>query len=158
MARSNGLKLKCLNLFTLTFQVVWVSCGLVWCFYQLFGLSFWRHPFTADDPLLSKSYNAKFLQICSDKETSSSPSQIGWEWEHFQNLIFWGGWIIPLILLTFFSVSDYFDLRGHIEGRIRVLRKLLKIDCKQKYILIYTFHSYINQCNFSCSSYLSPCQ
>ncbi len=23
-------------------------CGLLWCFYQLFGLSFWRHPFTAD--------------------------------------------------------------------------------------------------------------
>ncbi len=23
------------------------SCGLLWCFYQLFGLSFWRHPFTA---------------------------------------------------------------------------------------------------------------
>ncbi len=28
-------------------------CGLLWCFYQLFGLSFWRHPFTADHPLLS---------------------------------------------------------------------------------------------------------
>ncbi len=29
-------------------------CGLLWCFYQLFGLSFWRHPFTAEDPLMSK--------------------------------------------------------------------------------------------------------
>ncbi len=37
-------------------------CGL-WCFYQLFGLSFWRHPFTEEDPLVSKWYNAKFLQI-----------------------------------------------------------------------------------------------
>ncbi len=27
--------------------VVWITCGLLWCFYQLFGLSFWRHPFTA---------------------------------------------------------------------------------------------------------------
>ncbi len=27
-----------------------VDCGLLWtCFYQLFGLSFWRHPFTAED-------------------------------------------------------------------------------------------------------------
>jgi len=26
-------------------------CGLLWCFYQLFELSFWRHPFTAEDPL-----------------------------------------------------------------------------------------------------------
>ncbi len=25
-----------------------------WSFYQLFGLSFWRHPFTAEDPLVSK--------------------------------------------------------------------------------------------------------
>ncbi len=34
--------------------VVWITCGLLWCFYQLFGLSFWRHPFTAEDPLVSK--------------------------------------------------------------------------------------------------------
>ncbi len=32
--------------------VVWITCGLLWCFYQLFGLSFWRHPFTAEHPLL----------------------------------------------------------------------------------------------------------
>ncbi len=30
---------------TLTDGLEW--CGLLWCFYQLFGLSFWRHPFTA---------------------------------------------------------------------------------------------------------------
>ncbi len=24
-------------------------CGLLWCFYHLFGLSFWRHPFTANE-------------------------------------------------------------------------------------------------------------
>ncbi len=33
--------------------VVWY-CGLLLCFYQLFGFSFWRHPFTAEHPLLSK--------------------------------------------------------------------------------------------------------
>ncbi len=48
--------------------VMWISCGLLWCFYQLFGLSFWRHPFTAEDPLVSKWCNVKFLQICSDGE------------------------------------------------------------------------------------------
>ncbi len=32
--------------------VVWITCVLLWCFYQLFGLSFWRHPFTAEHPLL----------------------------------------------------------------------------------------------------------
>ncbi len=26
-------------------DVIWWT-GLLWCFYQLFGLSFWRHPFT----------------------------------------------------------------------------------------------------------------
>ncbi len=41
--------------------VVWIACGLLWCFYQLFGLSFWRHPFTAEDPLVSKWWNAMFL-------------------------------------------------------------------------------------------------
>ncbi len=30
--------------------VVGITCGLLWCFYQLFGLSFWQHPFTAEDP------------------------------------------------------------------------------------------------------------
>ncbi len=44
--------------------------GLLWCFYyQLFGLSFWRHPFTAEHPLLSKWCNATF-QICSDEGVS----------------------------------------------------------------------------------------
>ncbi len=38
-------------------------CGLLWYFYQLFGLSFWRHPFTAEDPLVIKWCNAVFLQI-----------------------------------------------------------------------------------------------
>ncbi len=44
-------------------EVVWFTCGLLWCFYKLFGLSFWRHPFTAEDPLVSKWWNATFLQI-----------------------------------------------------------------------------------------------
>ncbi len=43
--------------------VVWITCGLLWCFYHLFGLSFWRHPFTAEHPLLSKWCNDTFLQI-----------------------------------------------------------------------------------------------
>ncbi len=44
-------------------------CGLLWCFYQLFGLSFWWHPFTVEVPLLSKWCNATFLQISSHEET-----------------------------------------------------------------------------------------
>ncbi len=43
--------------------VVWFTCGSLWCFYQLFGLSFWRHPFSAEHTLVSKWWNATFLQI-----------------------------------------------------------------------------------------------
>ncbi len=41
--------------------VVWVACGLLWGFYQLFGLAFWWYPFIAEDRLVSKWCNAKFL-------------------------------------------------------------------------------------------------
>ncbi len=43
--------------------VVWITCGLLWCFYQLFGLSFWRHPFTAEHPLMRHWCRDTFLQI-----------------------------------------------------------------------------------------------
>ncbi len=49
-----------------------ISCRFLWRFYELFGLSFWWHPFTAEDPLVSKWPNPKFLQICSDEQTNSS--------------------------------------------------------------------------------------
>ncbi len=42
--------------------VVWINCGLLWFFYQLFGLSFWRHPFTAEHPLLRHWCSDTFLQ------------------------------------------------------------------------------------------------
>ncbi len=57
LAGSNGLK-KNLYLCTST-----NTCVLLWCFYQLFGLSFWRHPFTAEHPLLRHWCNATFLQM-----------------------------------------------------------------------------------------------
>ncbi len=41
----------------------------------LSGLSFWRHPFTAEDPLVSKLCNAKFLQNFSNEETHL---HLGW--------------------------------------------------------------------------------
>ncbi len=66
---------------------MWITCGLLWCFYQLFGLSFWRHPFTAEDQSVSKWCNAKFLQICSHEETNSSVPWMAWGWVHFQH--FW---------------------------------------------------------------------
>ncbi len=44
----------------------------LWCLYHLFWLSFWRHPFTAEDPLVSKWCKAKFLRISSNEEASTS--------------------------------------------------------------------------------------
>ncbi len=38
-------------------EFMWIICGLLWSFYQLFGLSFWRHPFAADYLLVSKWFN-----------------------------------------------------------------------------------------------------
>ncbi len=54
----------CRQLFT-SWDITWCSgvvCIIV-MLYQLFGLSFWRHPFTAGGLLVSKWCNATFLQI-----------------------------------------------------------------------------------------------
>ncbi len=67
--------------------VVWITCGLLWCFYQLFGLSFWRHPFTAEDLLLSKWCNATFFQICFHAETNSSTSWVNDSFNKANDLI-----------------------------------------------------------------------
>ncbi len=39
------------------------SCGLLWCFYQLFGLSYWWHSFTEEDPFVSKWCKATNIYI-----------------------------------------------------------------------------------------------
>ncbi len=64
-------------------------------FFQLFGLSLWRHPFTAEGPLVSKWCNAKFLQICSHEETNSSTFWMAWGWVNFQQISIFG-WTILL--------------------------------------------------------------
>ncbi len=88
--------------------LVWIICGLLWCFYQLFGLSFWRHPFTAEDPLVNKRCNATFLQICSDEETNSSTSWMTWGrgWAHFQQMFIFG-WTPLLIHVTLHTHSSF---------------------------------------------------
>ncbi len=55
--------------------------------------SFWRHPFTAEDPLISKWCNTNFL-FCSDEEKKSSTSWMASGWVHFQFCL---GWTIHLI-------------------------------------------------------------
>ncbi len=86
LARNNGFKLKLYGLmdrFLTNMQifalqdvnwwtgVVWITCVFLWCFLSDVWLSFWWHPFTAEDPLVSKCCNATFLQMCYDEETNS---------------------------------------------------------------------------------------
>ncbi len=55
--------------------VMRVTCELLWSFsQQLFGLSFWRHPFTAEDPLLNKS--CFFIFHCMEKAASFFPQHL----------------------------------------------------------------------------------
>ncbi len=77
LARSNSLKLKLLvitNTHIFTSQdvnsynrIMSINCGLLCCFFQLFGFSIWWHPITSEDSLSIKCCNAKFLQISSEK-------------------------------------------------------------------------------------------
>ncbi len=80
--------------------VMWISFGLLWCFKKLFGLSFWRHPFNAEDPLVSKRCNAKFLQILKQNFIQISSKilqiqkqinlQLGWRVSKFSEYLhFW---------------------------------------------------------------------
>ncbi len=45
----------------------------------MFGLSFWRHPFRAEDPLMSKWCDVKFIQTFSEEEKNSSTSFMVWD-------------------------------------------------------------------------------
>ncbi len=75
----------------------WSGVDYLWCFYQLFGLSFWRHPFTAEDPLVSKWCNATFLQI---KNSSTSWMRVS----KFQQIWIFG-WSIPLKITKIIILS-----------------------------------------------------
>ncbi len=63
-------------------RVVCIIYRSLLCFYQLFGLSFWWHPFT-EHPLVSKWCNTRFLQIRYDEKTNLSTSWMAWEWVNF---------------------------------------------------------------------------
>ncbi len=81
------------------------TCGflvLLWCFYQLFGLSFWWHPFTAEDSLLIKWTNATFsmkkqthLHLSLSVSTFPANAIFGWTIHIMTNLkrfvIIWMG-------------------------------------------------------------------
>ncbi len=71
--------------------LVWITCGLLWCFYQLFGLSFWWHPFTSIGEKVMECYISPNLM----KKTNSSISWMVRGWAHFQQMFIFG-WTIPL--------------------------------------------------------------
>ncbi len=52
----------------------WVMLWIIVMFLSAVWALILMAPFTAEDPLVSKWCNAKFLQICSDEETNSSTS------------------------------------------------------------------------------------
>ncbi len=97
-----GLFLTNMQLFTSQYVnwwagVVWFTCGLLWCFYQLFGLiltapihcrgsNWW-----ASDGMLNFSK--------SDEETNSSTSWLAWGWVHFH---FWVNH--SFVFLTIFKI------------------------------------------------------
>ncbi len=64
-------------------------CGLLWFFYQLFGLSFWRHPFTLEDPLVSSDV----IQNFSNSFGFLIFIWMGWGWVYLQQILIFG-WII----------------------------------------------------------------
>ncbi len=66
--------------------VVWITCGLLWCFYQLFGLSFWRHPFTSiAETLMQRHISTNLMK----KQTHPNLA-----WAHFQPMFIFV-WTVP---------------------------------------------------------------
>ncbi len=123
--------------------VVRITCGLLWCFYQLFGLPFWRHPFTAEDPLMSKWGKATFLQICSDEETNSSTSWIAWGWVHIQQ-IFIFGWTIKLIKKCIWRDEWNMDRKQYSRFYINLHLSDAFIQSDLQYIQV--IHFFISMC------------
>ncbi len=80
--------------------VMWITFELLH-FYQLFGLPFWRHPFTTEDPLVSNWCNAIFPKFVPMKKQT-----------HL-HLWFW-------LVLFFLRPISYFNVYLYISKVIKV--------------------------------------
>ncbi len=80
-------KVSIMDLFRTKMQLYISNELIVWNHVDYCDVFIWWHPFTAEDPLVSKWCNAKFLQICSHEETNSSTSWMAWGWVHFQQTL-----------------------------------------------------------------------
>ncbi len=89
------------------FDVYYESCGLLWCFYQLFGLSFWHHSHWC----MSNWCNATFLQICCEEQTNSSTACMGWGWINIQQMFIFGRTILlnvdKIVYFAILNMHDY---------------------------------------------------
>ncbi len=97
--------------------------------------SFWRHPFTAEDPLVSKWYNATFLQICSDFEWSGWVFLAELTLIHFLYCIHVLWIVCVFILLIFFSsdnkIMDSMPVNGFLRRcRVDCCKRLFKWQMK----------------------------
>ncbi len=117
------------------------SCGLLVDFCDVFisGLdSFWRHPFTADNPLVRKWCNATFLQICSDEETNSSVSWMAWV-----------NWLNYSLKRFFFkNIKELFGLRQWFATSKR--KPCFSLSCSFTWLFCsfyhpFAFHHPLNQ-------------
>ncbi len=105
--------------------VVWITCRVLWDFYQLFGPSFWWHPFTAKDPLVSKWYNFS-KSVLTKKQTHL---HLGWP-ERKVNLHFWVNYFFKYI--TFSQVATY-----------SLATKVQIFQCNQSFNWIQKFSKHI---------------
>ncbi len=137
--------------------VVWITCGVfLWRFYQLFGLSFWWHPFTLEDSLVCKWCKAKFLWICSDEDTNLSISWMAWRWVNVQQMFIFGcsiplKWIVHL-KCHYFSPSHHSESFLEDNGTIFTLFILFSQSFWPSRSLssLYLAHTCSSSCNFCC--------
>ncbi len=128
-------------------------CGLLWSFYQVSGLSFWRHPFTAEDPLLvSKWYNATFFSksVMMKKQTHI---HLGWPEDEFQQ-IFISGWTVPLSVSSFVlqAIESFLVQSKYITPACKCMMKQTHcIPKTTENLLLFVFpffHILILICNY----------
>ncbi len=122
-------------------------CGLLWCFYQLFGLSFWRHPFTAEHPLLRQWDTDEVLQIwwrkkliyISDglRESKYLANVHFWvnysfkytsEVNHSWNSISEGTWVQKQLILSIIQQQFHFYVYTNTHFKL-VICILLRLHC-----------------------------
>ncbi len=96
-----------------------ITCEILWCFYQLSGLSFWRYPFTAEHPLVSKWWNANFLLFHWKNKLIYCTSWMAWV--NFQQIFIFGFTIALRCICTMRHKKDV--------QSVMVLPKILLGSC-----------------------------